>query len=228
VSTPTHSATLMINELVQDKLAAGEKVVHLGFGEAGLPPLEELRTTLDQASRDTTYGKVVGAAPARAAVAGWFSRRGLPTRAEQILLAPGSKALLYGVLGAIQGAVILPQPSWVSYAAQAGLLGREVIYVPIPAEAGGVPDPALLRTALAEAAERGTTVGAMVLTLPDNPTRSSPAGSASRSHSVGGGSGSPGCRRRPCTPGSRTTWSVSPARSGRAWQLRCRRSSSMR
>ncbi|MCC2032638.1 pyridoxal phosphate-dependent aminotransferase [Microbacterium sp. BWT-G7] len=160
----------MINELVQDKLAAGESVVHLGFGEAGLPPLDDLRETLGRASRDTTYGKVVGSAAARAAVAGWYARRGLPTHPDQVVLAPGSKALLYAVLSIVDGAVVLPQPSWVSYAAQAALLGREVIHVPIPAEAGGVPDPAQLRVALERARAEGTRVGVLVLTLPDNPT----------------------------------------------------------
>lgn len=170
VSTPTHSATLMINELVQDKLAAGERVVHLGFGEAGLPPLPQLRETLANASSDTTYGKVVGSPAARAAAAGWFSRRGLPTNADQIVLAPGSKALLFGVLSVVPGAVILPKPSWVSYAAQAALLGREVIHVAVPDHAGGVPDPDLLIEALDDAERRNVPVGVLVLTLPDNPT----------------------------------------------------------
>ena len=61
-------------------------------------------------------------------------------------------------------------PSWVSYAAQAAIAGKRVIGVPIGAEAGGVPDPAHLRAALAEAAGVGARPGVLVLTLPDNPT----------------------------------------------------------
>ena len=46
-----------------------------------------------------------------------------------------------------------------SYAAQAALAGKHVIDVPIPAEAGGVPDPAALREALAAARAAGQRPG---------------------------------------------------------------------
>ena len=45
-----------------------------------------------------------------------------------------------------------------------------MIGVPIGAEAGGVPDPAQLRAALAESEGIGARPGVLVLTLPDNPT----------------------------------------------------------
>jgi aspartate aminotransferase len=54
----------------------------------------------------------------------------------------------------------------VSYAAQAALAGKQVIGVPIAAQAGGVPDPDALREVLA--ARAGAAI--LVLTLPDNPT----------------------------------------------------------
>lgn len=83
---------------------------------------------------------------------------------------PGSKPLLFALLAAIGGDVVLPRPSWVSYAAQAALLGRRVISVPVPAEAGGIPDPELLEQALRQAGADGARPGALVLTVPDNPT----------------------------------------------------------
>ncbi|MGW0712688.1 pyridoxal phosphate-dependent aminotransferase [Streptomyces sp. NPDC002643] len=107
---------------------------------------------------------------AREAAAGWFSRRGLSTRPEQVLFAPGSKSLLFALLAALPGDVVLPCPSWVGYAAQASLLGKRTIDVPIPAEAGGVPDPAVLEQELREARETGARPGILVLTVPDNPT----------------------------------------------------------
>jgi aspartate aminotransferase len=50
------------------------------------------------------------------------------------------------------------------------MAGKRVVGVPIGADAGGVPDPAHLRAALAEAAGVGARPGVLVLTLPDNPT----------------------------------------------------------
>ena len=84
------------------------------------------------------------------------------------MVAPGSKALLFGLLSVLPGDVVLPRPCWVSYAAQAAVAGKRVIDVPIAAEAGGVPDPGALREALARRAPAAS--GILVLTLPDNPT----------------------------------------------------------
>lgn len=165
-----HSATLAIHEHVVARQAAGEPVLHLGFGEAGLPVLPRLERVLTDAARRNGYPPVAGTAAARSAAARWFTRRGVPTDADQILLAPGSKALLYALLASLPGDVVLPRPSWVSYAAQAALAGRHVIHVPAPTAAGGVPEPTRLRDALAEARAAGRSPGTLLLTLPDNPT----------------------------------------------------------
>ena len=44
--TVATSATLAIDERVRARLAAGERIVHLGFGEAGLPVPEFVREQL--------------------------------------------------------------------------------------------------------------------------------------------------------------------------------------
>ncbi|MCQ4211512.1 pyridoxal phosphate-dependent aminotransferase [Streptomyces longispororuber] len=166
----THSATLAIDEAVHARREAGQDVLHLGFGEAGLPVAPDLADELSDAHLLNGYGPVAGTPQARAAAAGWFTRRGVSTDPGQILFAPGSKPLLFALLAAIDGDVVLPRPSWVSYAAQAGLLGRRVISVPVPPEAGGIPDPELLEQALRQARSNGARPGALVLTVPDNPT----------------------------------------------------------
>lgn len=165
-----HSATLAINEAIQKRRASGEDVLHLGFGEAGLPVPAFIEEVLREAADRNSYGAVVGSVEAREAAAGWFGRRGLPTTAEQIVLAPGSKALLFAAIAALPGDIILARPSWVSYAAQAALLNKPVIDVPIPDDAGGIPDPALLEQAIIDARSRGANPGILLLTVPDNPT----------------------------------------------------------
>lgn len=166
----THSATLAANERIRTRIAAGEDIVHLAFGEAGLPVHPELTERLAAAAHRTDYPAVVGDESARASVAGYFERRGLRTDPTQILLAPGSKALLYAVLLAVPGDVVLPQPSWVSYAAQAALSGRRAVWVPVPAHTGGVPDPDRLADTLERAEREGRRPGSLILTRPDNPT----------------------------------------------------------
>lgn len=165
-----HSATLAVNEAIQARKSAGEKVLHLGFGEAGLPVPDGIADVLSRAAGRNSYGAVVGSREAREAAAGWFGRRALPTEPDQVLFAPGSKALLFALLAALPGDLVLPRPAWVSYAAQAAIVGKRVIDVPIPAECGGIPDPSLLEQALTRARAAGANPGVLLLTVPDNPT----------------------------------------------------------
>lgn len=165
-----HSATLQINEAMQARRSRGEPVIHLGFGEAGLPVLPEVADALRQSADLNSYGPVTGDPHVRASAAGYLTRRGTATEAPQVLFAPGSKALLFGLMTTLPGDVVLPTPSWVTYAAQAAMTGKRVVPVPIPAGCGGVPDPELLGPALTAARADGVAPGIVLLTLPDNPT----------------------------------------------------------
>ena len=169
------SATLAINERIEQRIRGGADVLHLAFGEAQFPLLPSVAEVLDRAAGRTSYGPVAGSAEARAAAAGYFERRGIPTAPEQILRSPGSKPLIYALLTVLPGDIVIPQPCWVSYAAHAALAGKGVVKVPIGPEAGGIPDPAALEEALADAGRAGARPGVLVLTLPDNPTGTQPA-----------------------------------------------------
>lgn len=169
-----HSATLAINEKLNARRAAGQRVLHLGFGEAGLPVLPEVADALAEGVGANAYGPVAGSPEVRRATAGYFGRRGLATEEDQVVLAPGSKALLYAALAVLPGDLVLPRPSWVSYAVQARLVGKRVVTVPIPEEAGGIPDPDRLEHALTRARANGLDPRILLVTLPDNPTGTAP------------------------------------------------------
>ncbi|MEV1167998.1 pyridoxal phosphate-dependent aminotransferase [Nonomuraea sp. NPDC049784] len=168
--TVTLSATLAANEDIDRRRRAGERVLHLAFGEAGLPVHPALRDRLAAASERNGYGPVAGASELRTAAAGYWTRRGLNTDPELVVCGPGSKSLLYGLLLAIGGDIVLPMPSWVSYAAQADLVGSRPILVPAPPGEGGAPDPDLVAAAVRRARAQGRTVNSLLVTLPDNPT----------------------------------------------------------
>jgi aspartate aminotransferase len=166
------SATLAANEALDERRRNGERVLPLAFGEAGVPVAPVLRDALATASHLGGYGPVAGSPVLRAAAAGYWARRGLPTVPDDVVCGPGSKALLYGLLLNLGADVAIPRPSWVSYAAQASLTGIRPVYVPIVPGQGGVPDPDLLSAAVT-AARRGPAgrrIGAVIVTLPDNPT----------------------------------------------------------
>lgn len=166
----TVSATLAANETIMRRREAGEYVLPLAFGEAGLPVHPELIEVLSRHAGRNGYGPVSAIPSLSEAAAGYWSRRRLPTKPENVIAGPGSKPLLYGLMAAMDGDMVLPQPSWVSYAAQCQLLGGTPLYVPTPAGVGGVPDPEVLERYLDHARAAGRKIAGIVVTLPDNPT----------------------------------------------------------
>jgi aspartate aminotransferase len=164
------SATLAANEALARRRERGEPVLPLAFGEAGLPVHPRLVAELADLADHGAYGPVAGAPRLRAAAAGYWSRRSLPTSPDAVVAGPGSKALLFATLLALGTDVAVPQPSWVSYAAQAMLIGATAHFVPTVPGEGGSCDPAALEAAVRASRRAGRPIGAVLVTLPDNPT----------------------------------------------------------
>ncbi|AWI30198.1 pyridoxal phosphate-dependent aminotransferase [Streptomyces sp. ICN441] len=164
------SATLAADEAMARRRRAGEQVLPMTSGEIGLPVHPALRERLAAAVDENAYGPVPGGEALRAASAGYWERRGLGTDPALVVAGPGSKPLLFALLLAIGGDVVVPVPSWVSYAAQARLAGARPIAVPTLPGQGGVPDPERLREAVTAARAAGQHPRSVVVTVPDNPT----------------------------------------------------------
>ncbi|HLR85131.1 MAG TPA: pyridoxal phosphate-dependent aminotransferase [Nocardioidaceae bacterium] len=175
----TISPTLAINEEIARRSAAGLDTIPLGFGEANVPVHPALTGRLADAAGQNQYGAVAGSDALRVSAAGYWERRGVPTEPTQVVAAPGSKPLLYAVFQALVGPVALPKPSWVSYAAQAAMLGVDARLIPTREGEGGTPDPARLDELATHCASEGMPLRAVLVTLPDNPT-----GTLARSQTV--------------------------------------------
>lgn len=165
------SPTLAMNEAVARRQAEGRATIHLGFGEATFPLHPKLRRALEQAIERTSYAPVAGLQSLRQAIASYLERtRGLSCSAEQIVVGPGSKPLIYALLQVLDGDVLVPQPSWVSYIPQAQLAGRRAIVV----QTDPTDQQRLTPEALAEAVTRARAAGAnpriLLVNSPGNPT----------------------------------------------------------
>ncbi|MER7044780.1 aminotransferase class I/II-fold pyridoxal phosphate-dependent enzyme [Streptomyces jumonjinensis] len=138
--------------------------------EPGLPVPRDLADVLAAAALRTP-GEPPGGGPAlREAARGYWRRRGLHGSADDIAAAPGPQPLLFALLAAHGGDVLMPRPCPAWWTPQARLLGRPAYRVPTPAECGGVPDPyALLETVRRVRAEGGAP-RLLLLSVADDPT----------------------------------------------------------
>lgn len=169
------SPTLEINERVRALWAAGESVLHLGFGEARFPVHEKVAEALRASAHEKSYLSSQGLLSLREAVAWDYARNlGVFPNADSVIIAPGSKLLLFALQLALDAHLVLPTPSWVSYAPQAALLGRPVQWIPASSADGYALDPdAVARTLdglgpLRQA--QGTKGALLLLNSPNNPT----------------------------------------------------------
>ncbi|MGW6460084.1 aminotransferase class I/II-fold pyridoxal phosphate-dependent enzyme [Streptomyces sp. NPDC055078] len=138
--------------------------------EPGLPVLEELADVVAGAAA-LALGEPPGGGPElREAACGYWWRRGLRSRADEVVAAPGPQPLLLALIAAYGGDVLMPRPRPAWWTPGTRLLGRPAYHVPTPADSGGVPDPfALLETVRRVRAEGGDP-RLLLLSVADDPT----------------------------------------------------------
>ncbi len=162
------SATLAINEQCQAMIDDGKDVFRLGFGQSPFPVPQIVVDELKQQAHQKAYLPVKGFLPLRQAVSDYFQRtERLSYSAEQIMIGPGTKELMFILQSVLESELLLPSPSWVSYAPQAEILAREITWLP----GDLVSDPGLVPAALDQVCgDNPTKPRLLVLNYPINPT----------------------------------------------------------
>jgi aspartate aminotransferase len=123
----TKSATLAINERSLQLRTAGRDIIRLGLGQSPFPVPQSVVTALRDNAHQKDYLPVEGLPELREAICGYLRRsEGLEYGADQVIVGPGTKELMFLLQLAGQADLLLPAPSWVSYAPQAEILGRRV------------------------------------------------------------------------------------------------------
>ena len=168
-----HSPTLWANDLVHQKRSDGEIVYHMGFGESPFPVPERLKKALADAAHRKEYIKADGLDELTQAVREYYR----PIYGDEyiaqtdIIIAPGSKLILYALQMAVEGDLLMPVPSWVSYDPQAKMLHTNVIKVPTTLDDTGYHiDPKDLRDAILSARAEGLNPTKIIINVPNNPT----------------------------------------------------------
>ena len=123
------SSTLLINETSRKLEEQGKNIYKFGFGQSPFKVPEDVVEELKNNAHQNKYLPMQGLSELRNAVAKYTSKRkNYDYKSENVIIGPGSKELMFLLHVIFDGEIILPAPSWVSYAPQA-ILGRNKIQI---------------------------------------------------------------------------------------------------
>jgi aspartate aminotransferase len=165
------SATLLMNELVVQKREEGHTVYHMGFGESPFPVHTRIKKALCTHADKKSYAPTQGILALRKQICTFYKEVfKLEFKAEQVIVGPGSKTLIFHVIAALDGPLLLPSPSWVSYQHQAYLAHKKIISVETSPESSYLLTPSSLLSSLGKASLDQSSQKLLLLNYPCNPT----------------------------------------------------------
>ena len=119
----------MINETSRKLEEQGKKIYKFGFGQSPFKVPEDVVKELKDNAHQNKYLPMQGLSELRNVVAKYTSKKkNYDYKPENVIIGPGSKELMFLLHIIFDGEIILPAPSWVSYAPQA-ILGRNKIQI---------------------------------------------------------------------------------------------------
>ena len=123
------SSTLLINETSRRLEAQGKKIYKFGFGQSPFKVPENIVKELKDNAHQNKYLPMQGLSELRNAIAKYTSeKKDYDYKSDNVIIGPGSKELMFLLHVIFDREIILPAPSWVSYAPQA-ILGRNKIQI---------------------------------------------------------------------------------------------------
>ena len=152
--------------------AAGRKVRYLNIGDPitfGFTTPPHMIEAVTRALRDgdNGYQPSVGILPAREAVAGELTRRGMPVSADRVLITAGTSEgieLALTALAETGDEVLVPSPTYPLYTAVLAKIGARAVYYRTDPGNGWLPDLDDVRRLVSNATR------ALVVIDPNNPT----------------------------------------------------------
>lgn len=121
------SATLAINLKALKLRKRGKEICHFGFGQSPFPVPDVIQEALRRNVDKKEYLPTRGLPELCDAVASYYKREfGYRFEGRDVFIGPGSKELIFQTIYLMEGALLVPAPSWVSYGPQAALRGKAI------------------------------------------------------------------------------------------------------
>jgi len=162
------SATLSVNEKSKELISKGKKVYRFGFGQSPFPVPKKIVSVLKNNAAKKAYLPMQGLPKLREAISNYLSKK---TRSsfskENIIITPGSKEGMFLMHMAFNGDIILPAPSWVSYAPQAKIASNKVHWIQTSAENNWFPTASELEKKIRSIKNKNII---LILNSPNNPS----------------------------------------------------------
>ena len=161
------SATLQINEASSNLEKEGKKIYRFGFGQSPFPVPTLVVDELKKYAYEKSYLPVEGLYRLREIVAHYYLKEeSLNFTANNILIGPGSKELMYILQMVLDCTVIIPSPSWVSYEPQSIILNKKHIFLDTSYESKWK----ISRSTLEMKCKKIKGLKLLILNYPNNPT----------------------------------------------------------
>jgi aspartate aminotransferase len=162
------SATLVINEKSKELTLQGKKVYRFGFGQSPFPVPEKVVSTLKENAEKKDYLPMQGLPKLREAISIYLNKKidGSFSK-EDIIITPGSKEGMFLMHLAFNGEIILPAPSWVSYAPQAHIASNKLHWIQTSANNNWFPTAKELEKKIKSIKNKNII---LILNSPNNPS----------------------------------------------------------
>ncbi len=162
------SATIAINDLSNKLIKEGKQVFKLGLGQSPFPVPHPVVDELKSNSHQKDYLPVKGLLELKSAVADYYRRRhSIERTSDDVIIGPGSKELMFLLQLVYYGDLLIPTPSWVSYAPQAQIIGRHIKWLPTYFKDDWCLDPDVVESFCKNDPYRPRII---ILNYPNNPT----------------------------------------------------------
>ncbi|KAL5010391.1 hypothetical protein ScPMuIL_012696 [Solemya velum] len=163
------ASNLSFNENIKNLIRSGRKIHHFGFGQSPFPVVGAAVEALKDNAGRSAYLPVAGLPELREEICSFHERHdGVKFNPENVIVAPGSKELIFLALHVFNGDVIVISPCWTTYKPQVLLANHKPYVIQTSMDTQWKITPHGFEKFLQENELTGNKL--LIMNNPDNPT----------------------------------------------------------
>lgn len=162
------SATLLINQKINNLRNEGKTIYHFGFGQSPFPVPHKIVEELIKHANCNQYLPTLGLPGLRKEIANFLEiHQNIDADDTSIFIGPGSKELLFQTILILNGTYLIPKGSWVSYLPQIKLNNKNYALLETFFENNYKLQPHVLESYCKKSVAKNNI---LILNSPNNPT----------------------------------------------------------